>query len=133
MVLPKSMRLKGYKCFDHLHRSGIRFHGSLMVLRVSKALPSLMNPKTRPIKTQSCRCAVSISSKVSKKAVVRNRLRRIVHDHLKERLLTAPNHSDKWALISLKPNSSYKNAAPKDTSPLLRECDKLLREAGLLS
>ncbi len=127
MVLPESMRLKGYRCFDHLHRSGTRYHGSLMVLRVAKARPQLLSNSPKKESAQPCRCAVTISNKVSKRAVVRNRLRRLLHDHLSERLASKTDLSNSWALLSLKPHSSE-----VETNPLLEECDRLLRNAGFL-
>ena len=128
MVLPASMRLKGHKPFELLHRSGIRFHGPCMLLRVVEAQPHLLKGQRRKLKSNSCKCAVAISSKVSKRAVVRNRMRRLLHNHLRLRLGSAPNHPNLWALISLKPSSSNQKPAP-----LLKECDKLLRDSGLLS
>ncbi len=128
MVLPYSMRLRGHKCFDHLHRSGTRFHSSSMILRVVKAKPSLLKSFPKNVTSHPCRCAVTISSKVSKKAVIRNRLRRMLHLHLKERLSKAKYYHDIWALISLKPNSYC-----KELTSLLTECDTLLYESGLIS
>ncbi len=128
MVLPKSMRLKGYKSFNHLHKFGYRYYGSSMVLRVVQARPQLLKESLRSLKPQSCRCAVVISSKVSKKAVIRNKLRRLLHDHLSQRLCHNKGLSSKWALVSLKPS-----AINKAQTPLLEECDILLREAGLFS
>ncbi len=129
MVLPKSMRLKGHKCFDYLHKSGIRYHGPSILLRVVKAKPQLLKSSLRDLKPHQCRCAVAISTKVSKKAVIRNRLRRLLHDRLKERLLKIPTNENgsSWALLSLKPSSSQKGV-----EPLMEECDSLLREAGLI-
>ena len=127
MVLPKSMRIKGYRCFDHLHRFGIRYYGSSMVLRVVKARPRLLRASYQNLDSD-CRCAVTISNKVSKKAVIRNRLRRHLHDHLNKRLFRKKQYADIWVLISLKPNSNNKPSAP-----LLEECDILLRQAGLFS
>ena len=126
MVLPKSMRLKGYKCFDHLHKCGHRYYGSSMVLRVVQARPQLLKASIRNLEPKSCRCAVVISSKVSKKAVIRNRLRRLIHNHLSQRLSFNNYHARRWALLSLTPN-----AMNKTQTPLLEECDILLREAGL--
>ena len=126
MVLPQSMRLKGHRCFNYLHRFGYRFHGSSMVLRVIKGNPKLLKPNYRDQKQDSCRCAVTISSKVSKSAVKRNRLRRLLHDHLTIRLSNKRQFSQSWALLSLKPNSST-----KEHIPLLEECDLLLPKAGL--
>ena len=128
MVLPKSMRLKGYRCFDNLYRQGARYHESSMLLRVVKAEPRLHKLKINQYRSQACRCAIAISSKVNKKAVIRNRLRRHLHDHLNKRLFRKKQYANNWVLLSLKPNSSNKPSAP-----LLEECDILLREAGLFS
>ena len=74
---------------------------------------------------QSCRIAVVISGKVHKRAVVRNRLRRLLHDHLRLRFEARSTHSDVWLLFSLRPG------ADADEANLLEECDRLLEEAGL--
>ncbi len=125
MVLPKEMRLKGYKCFDYIHKSSKRYNSPSMTLRVSRANQNLISPdRTHPC-NQSCRCAISISNKVSKKAVIRNRLRRLVHSHLKIRLFKKSKHINKWALLSFKPR-----CLDKKPKLLLEECDKLLLEAG---
>ena len=125
MVLPKEMRLKGYKCFDYIHKNSKRYRGPSMTLRVSRAKPSLINRFSPHSSFNSCRCAISISNKVSKKAVVRNRLRRLVHDHLRIRLFKKSKYINKWALLSFNPR-----CLDKDPTLLLKECDKLLLEAG---
>ncbi|KGG16370.1 MULTISPECIES: ribonuclease P protein component [unclassified Prochlorococcus] len=127
MVLPKAMRLKGYKCFDYIHKSSKRFRGASMSLKVSKARNNLIRGSKETMGSSSCKCAISISNKVSKKAVVRNRLRRRLHDHLRMRLFNKKDYCNYWTLISLSPN-----CLRKSPSTLLKECDKLLSEAGLL-
>ena len=126
MVLPKHMRLKGHRCFDFIYKEGSRFYGSSMVLRVSKANLKLqkkrVNSKIRP----SIKCAISISNKVSKKSVTRNKLRRLFHHHLSHRLSKISSENEIWAFISLKP-SCMQNS----NSALLNECDKLLTKAGI--
>ena len=126
MVLPKHMRLKGHRCFDFIYKEGSRFYSSSMVLRVTDANKKLQvkgkQSKTRP----SIKCAISISNKVSKKSVTRNKLRRLFHQHLLNRLSKMYVSSEIWAFISLKP-SSMKNS----NSNLLKECHKLLIKAGL--
>ena len=127
------MRLRGHRCFDHLHRKGKRFHGTLMVLRKASAHHSLLKRPATPggsdsrPRSRACRVAVVISSKVSKRAVIRNRLRRLLHDHLRSKFEHAPEHSSVWLLVSLKPG-----AATEDHD-LLEECDRLLVQAGLKS
>ena len=125
------MRLRGHRCFDRLHRKGQRFHGPNMVLRVVKAKPSLLKPDVAAAERRSptarrCRCAVVVSSKVSKRSVVRNRLRRQLHDHLRTRLETRTHLGEHWLLVSLKAEAIAAG------TPLLEECDRLLKDAGLL-
>ena len=126
MVLPKHMRLKGHRCFDFIYKEGSRFYGPSMVLRVTNANTKLqvkaINSNIKP----SIKCAISISNKVSKKSVTRNKLRRLFHHHLSLRLSNVDCDNEIWAFISLKP-SCMKNSE----STLLKECDKLLTKAGL--
>ena len=128
MVLPRSMRLQGHKCFDYLHRSASRYQSSSMVLKVAKARKNLLKASPLLNDEHCCRCAVAISSKVSKKAVIRNRLRRQIHTHLRSRLEKNTLNYNKWALLSLKPAS-----LGLKTFSLLQECDHLLTKAGLLA
>ena len=126
MVLPKHMRLKGHRCFDFIYKEGSRFYSPSMVLRVTNANTKLqmkgLNSKIKP----SIKCAISISNKVSKKSVTRNKLRRLFHHHLSYRLSNMDFKNEIWAFISLKP-SCMKNS----NSTLLKECDKLLTKAGI--
>ena len=126
MVLPKHMRLKGHRCFDFIYKEGSRFYSPSMVLRVTKANKKLqvkgINSNIRP----SIKCAISISNKVSKKSVTRNKLRRLFHHHLSVRLSKIKFDKELWVFISLKP-SCIKNS----NSTLLKECDKLLTKAGI--
>ena len=126
MVLPKNMRLKGHRCFDFIYKEGSRFYSPSMVLRVAKANKKIqvkgINSKIKP----SIKCALSISNKVSKKSVTRNKLRRLFHHHLSLRLSNMACDNEIWAFISLKP-SCMKNS----DSTLLKECDKLLTKAGI--
>ena len=126
MVLPKPMRIQGHKSFNYLHKKGVRFYGSSMLLRVVNGQSNLLSSNVYETGPKSCRCAVSISCKVNKKAVIRNQLRRMLHRHLRQRLELREEHSNKWALITLKQHSST-----KPMFSLLEECDQLLKEAGL--
>ncbi|BEV35933.1 ribonuclease P protein component [Synechococcus sp. M16CYN] len=125
MVLPASMRLRGYRCFSRLHRSNRRHYSQLMVLRQIESDPKQLKPELRHQST-TCRCALVISNRVSKRAVRRNRLRRLLHDHLRKRLEQRSDLADRWLLISLKPD-----AAEAEPAQLLKECDSLLKIAGL--
>ena len=120
------MRLRGHRCFNRLHRSSKRQHGALMVLRVATGDSNLLRRELRGIQDRSCRCALVISNKVSKRAVKRNRLRRLLHDHLRQRFEQRNDLVGRWLLISLRPE-----AAEAEPTKLLEECDSLLRNAGL--
>ena len=126
MVLPASMRLRGHRCFNLLHRSSKRQHGTLMVLRVAAGDSNLLRRELRGIQERTCRCALVISNKVSKRSVKRNRLRRLLHDHLRLRFEQRNDLAGRWLLISLRPE-----AAEAEPTQLLEECDSLLRSAGL--
>ncbi len=127
MVLPKHMRLKGHRCFDFIYKEGARFYSSSMVLRVTKANTKLQKKGINLHFRSSVKCAISISNKVSKKSVTRNKLRRLFHHHLSNKLSRIDFNKEVWAFISLKP-SCMQNS----NSNLLKECDKLLFKAGII-
>ena len=97
-----------------------------MVIRTMHGDPLLLRPQLRRLAVQDCRCAVVISSKVHKRAVRRNRLRRLLHAHLRQRLEQRSDLAGQWLLVSLRPGS-----ADADDPQLLEECDSLLNAAGL--
>ena len=124
MVLSREHRLRGRFVFDRLYQQGRRFQGNWMVLRTLAAQPELLKPDLRDSSPQSCRLAVVVSNKVSKKAVRRNRLRRLLHTHLSASL--PGQASGLWLLLSLKPG-----CCDADDGVLLGECSQLLEKAGL--
>lgn len=127
MALPPTLRLRGHRAFDRLYRSGRRIHGTWLVLRILKAEPGLLRADLAGHPTSPWRCAVVVSSKVSKRSVCRNRLRRLLHGWFQSHCgrLAPPNHPT-WLLFSLKPGS-----ADADDDALLGECGQLLQKAGL--
>ena len=82
MALPKRHRLRGHRAIDHLHRQGKRHQSPHLLLRVVPAKVGLLPPPDRRAPASFWRCALVISAKVHKRAVVRNRLRRLLHRHL---------------------------------------------------
>ena len=130
MVLPLRHRLKGQRVFDCIYRKGRKHHGPFLVLRLLNAQANLLPPGQRSAPLSPWRCGVVISSKVHKRSVRRNRLRRLLHDHLLGQLaadqFTPQPQGPLWLLISLKPGS-----AEREASELLGECSQLLRQAGL--
>jgi ribonuclease P protein component len=97
-----------------------------MTVRCLEAEPSLLRPDHRDTTPGSHRVAVVVSSKVSKRAVQRNRLRRLLHGHVSGLLRQLPPDRGQWLLISLKPGSET-----ADPAALLGECSSLLARAGL--
>ncbi|KAF0654971.1 ribonuclease P protein component [Cyanobium sp. Copco_Reservoir_LC18] len=124
MALPQQHRLKGRRVFDRLYRQGRRYQGPGLLLRVLAADPSLLPPGTPPT-ASPWRCGIVVSTKVSKLAVRRNRLRRLFHDHLRRHPPTPDQPL--WLLITLKPG-----CLERSEDQLLGECAQLLRQAGLL-
>jgi len=124
VVLPQRHRLRGLRVFNRLYRQSQRFNGTWMMLRVMAAQPSLL-PSPDGLRPSSWRGAIVISGKVSKRAVVRNRLRRLFHHHLLS--LNPTPLQPSWMVLSLKPGS-----AEIDPSQLLGECSHLMRQAGLM-
>lgn len=81
MGLPKANRLRNRRDFQAVYQRGIRRSSSNLVLR------ALLDPKPKedyPI--SSTRFGISISQKVSKKAVVRNRIKRQIKSAIRELL-----------------------------------------------
>ena len=126
MVLPRHMRLKGHRCFDFIYKEGSRFYSPSMVLRVTNANTKHQFKGNNSKSRASLKCAISISNKVSKKSVIRNKLRRLFHHHLALKFSTMSVEKEIWAFISLKP-SCMKNSK----STLIKECDKLFTKAGI--
>ena len=124
MALPPQHRLRGHRLFDRLYRQGRRLHGELMVLRVLAADSSLLPPPVPSQVPSPWRCGFVVSSKVHKRAVRRNRLRRLLQADLLNQQPVCP--TPQWLLLSLKPGS-----ADAEPDQLLGEWRHLLRKAGL--
>jgi ribonuclease P protein component len=133
VALPKSNRLKSRKDFQAVFREGIRRNGSYLTLRALKPLyskkPSLdtATQNTQPIDSvhlADTRIGISISTKVSKRAVVRNRIKRQITSVLYKIL---PKLSPGWRLVFIvKPTV----AESKCVSPqFLQELEQLLAQA----
>ncbi|NBO28862.1 MAG: ribonuclease P protein component [Synechococcaceae bacterium WBA_2_066] len=133
MVLPQRHRLRGKNLFDYIYKQSRRYYGgSLLVLRVAAAKPNLLKADEAS-SAMELRLAVVISSKVSKRAVQRNRLRRQFHQsfvdlcHRWEKPETPCLRPHSWLLLSLKPA-----AGSATCNDLLREWLAVLQQAGFL-
>jgi len=124
VALPPEHRLRGHRVFDRLYRRGRRLQGEWLVLRQLNAEPGLLPPNIRSQPTSPWRCGIVVSSKVHKRAVRRNRLRRLLHEELRRHPPQA--RRPLWLLLSLRPGS-----AEVEEERLLGECRQLLHQAGL--
>ena len=124
MVLPQRHRLRGRGVFDYLYQRGQRFQQGLLQLRVAEAAPQLL--RERPVDLErELRFGVVISSKVSKRAVKRNRLRRRLHEAFLRQTFR-PDLPPTWLLLNLRPG-----AAELSDDNLLKEWSTLIQRAGL--
>ena len=82
MALPKDMRLKGHRTFNYIHKNSKKYYGKLMTFKVARPNPEILLSHKLRTTTNKFRVAIAISKKVSKKAVYRNKIRRILQDWL---------------------------------------------------
>ncbi len=102
MALPKDMRLRGHRTFDYIHKNSITYYGKLMTFKVAKSNPAILLTHKFTNTSNKFRVAFTISKKVSKKAVERNKLRRILQDWLLTNFQKINNHKPYWLLVNLK-------------------------------
>ena len=127
MALPKDMRLKGYRTFNYIHKNSTYYKGELMTFKVARSNPEILLSHKIKNTSNSLRVAIAISKKVSKKAVYRNKLRRILQEWLLTNIQKINNHEPYWLLVNLKCGDFY-----NDQSKLLEEFQKLMFKAHLI-
>ncbi len=91
MGLARSHRLKNRKDFVALYQNGGRYASPHLILRTLRTIAT-DKPRT-PLPTQF---GISISQKVSKKAVIRNRIKRQIRQVIRELL---PTISGGWKVV----------------------------------
>ena len=126
MALPKTMRLKGHRTFDYIHKNSVRYYGKLMTLRIARSNPKILNTHKNKDNLNNFKIAIAISKKVSKKAVVRNKIRRLLQNYLLKNFSQDNNHKPYWLLVNLSSSDSY-----NDESKLLEEFQHLIFKSGL--
>ena len=126
MALPKSMRLKGHRTFEYIHKNSLKYHGKLMTLRVARSNPDILISHKKNNSLNNSKIAIAISKKVSKKAVVRNRLRRLLQDCFIKNFNAENNHKPYWLLVNLKGGDFCNNE-----KKLLKEFQNLIFKSGL--
>ena len=127
MALPKDMRLKGHRTFNYIHKNSITYHGKLMTFKVARSNPEILLTHKLTNTSNKFRIAIAISKKVSKKAVERNKLRRILQEWLIKNIQKINNHKPYWLLVNLKIGDFY-----NDKNRLLEEFQKLMFKSHLI-
>ncbi len=135
-MLPASNRLKRPKEFSAVYRTGISRKTTHLTLRAKRRKgvlpetkqpdPGSENPPSALTANQPTRVGISISLKVSKKAVIRNRIKRQIRAGLREFL---PRISRGWDLVFIVRPS----AVECNYRQLLQELEQLLAQAEVLN
>ena len=127
MALPKDMRLKGHRTFNYIHKNSTTYHGKLMTFKVARSNPDILLTHKFKNTSNTFRVAIAISKKVSKKAVERNKLRRILQEWLIKNIKKINNHKPYWLLVNLNFGDFI-----NDKEQLLEEFQNLMLVSRLL-
>ena len=127
MALPRNMRLKGHRTFDYIHKNSLKYHGKLMTFKVAISNPEILLSHKIINTTGNLRVAIAISKKVSKKAVDRNKIRRMLQEWLLINIQKINNHKPYWLLVNLKFGDFY-----NDKNKLLEEFQNLMFKSRLI-
>ena len=127
MALPRDMRLKGYRTFNYIHNNSIKYHGKLMTLKIANSNPEILLSHKIKNTSGQLKVAIAVSKKVSKKAVDRNKIRRVLQDWLSKNIQKINNHKPYWLLVNLKIGDFY-----NDKNKLLEEFQNLMFKSQLI-
>ena len=127
MALPKEMRLKGHRTFSYIHKNSTKYHGKLMTFKVAKSNPEILLSHKFRNTSNKLKVAIVISKKVSKKAVDRNKIRRILQDWLITNIQKINNHKPYWLLVNLR----FRDFC-NDKNRLLEEFQNLMFKSNLI-
>lgn len=112
-MIPKKNRFIGSKSIERVYKSARPVRSEAFNIRVKKS------------NTEDYRLAVVVSKKVSKLAVVRNRIRRRVFEEVRKNLAGNPNLSGREIIITVFDES----AATEKADKLSRQLKKLFEKA----
>ena len=127
MALPRDMRLKGYRTFNYIHKNSKTYNGKLMTFKVARSNPEILLTHKLTNNLNKFRIAIAVSKKVSKKAVERNKLRRILQEWLLTNIKKINNHKPYWLLVNLKFGDFH-----NDKKRLLEEFQNLMFKSNLI-
>ena len=126
MALPKAYRLKSRQDFQAVFREGIRRHSSHFTLRALK--PPLSTEPSLDTAPPVTKIGIAISTKVSKRAVVRNKIKRQMTAALHQLL---PELVPGWRLVLIvKPTTTESEC---ETQKFLQELEQLLAQTEVLN
>ena len=128
MALPKAMRLKGHRTFDYIHKNSKKYYGKLMTIKIARSNPKILISHKYIDSLNNLKIAFVISKKVSKKAVLRNKIRRLLQDCLLKNFSQDKNHKPYWLLVNLKSGVSC-----NDEFRILEEFQHLIFKTGLFN
>ena len=126
MALPKAMRLKGHRTFDYIHKNSVKYYGKLMTIKIARSNPKILISHKNINSLENFKIAIAISKKVSKKAVLRNKIRRLLQDWLFKNFGQEKNHKPYWLLVNLRSGVSF-----NDKTEFLEEFQHLIYKSGL--
>jgi len=127
MALPKALRLKGHRPFKYIHKNSKKIYGKLIDIKVARSNPQILLSHGNNNFLDNFKLAITISKKVSKKSVIRNKLRRLLHKSFLENFKNEYNHIPCWVIVNLK-SGNFKNYE----NDLLKEFHTLMFKTGLL-
>ena len=127
MAFPKNMRLKGHRTFNYIHKNSKKYYGEFMTFKVAKSNPDILLSHKFRNSPNNLKVAIAISKKVSKKAVHRNKLKRVLQELLITNIKKINNHKPYWLLVNLKIGDFYNNE-----KILLEEFQNLMFKSRLI-
>ena len=127
MALPKDMRLKGYRTFNYIHQNSTTYYGKLMTFKLAKSNPEILSSHKLKNTSNNLKIAIAISKKVSKKAVDRNKIRRILQEWVLSNIKKINNHKPYWLLVNL----NFEDFC-NDKSRLLEDFQNLMFKSRLI-
>ncbi len=128
MALPKSIRLKGHRTFEYIHKNSVKYYGKLMTFKIARSNPKILISHKNIDSLNNFKIAIAISRKIAKKAVVRNKIRRVLQDCFLKNFSQEHSHKPYWLLVNLKAVDSN-----NDNIKLLEEFQHLIFKSGILN
>ena len=127
MALPQSLRLKGHRAFDYIHKNSRKLYGKYMVLKITRSNPKILISHGQHKDISNFKIAITVSRKVSKKACIRNKIKRKLHENYLKNFSQQNNRVPYWVLVNLK-GGNFINYETE----LLKEFQSLINKTGLL-